>query len=67
VTFRESVKPADVGASNRLRKHAQLGNPRRPLANTLRSAIQRAPAFDSFVRLGDAAARRILAQLEVRQ
>jgi hypothetical protein len=28
-----SSKPDDVGASNRLRKHAHLGNPRRPLTS----------------------------------
>jgi hypothetical protein len=63
VTFRESVKPADVGASNRLQKHAHLGNPRTPLAITLRPNIQRAPASDSFVRL-DGVAARILARIE---
>jgi hypothetical protein len=40
MTSELSVKPADVGASNRLRKHAHHGgNPRR--------------ASDSLVRLGD--------------
>jgi hypothetical protein len=66
VTFFKSEKPADVGASNRLRKHAHLGNPRRPLANTSRSFIQPLDDRDSFVSLGDAA-MRVLQKLEARQ
>jgi hypothetical protein len=66
VAFLESEKPADVGASNRLRKHAHLGNPRRFSANTFRPFIQPHVASDSFVSLGDVAAR-IFAELEVRR
>jgi hypothetical protein len=40
-----------------------LGNPRRPLANTSRSFIQPFDDRDSFVLLGDVAAR-VLAQIE---
>jgi hypothetical protein len=55
VTFQQSVKPADAGTSNRLRKHA-LGNPRKYLANTSRHFIQPLDNQDSFVSLGDVAA-----------
>jgi hypothetical protein len=66
VTFQKSAKQADVAASNLLRKHAHLGNPRRPLANTFRPFIQRQIASDSFVSLGDVAAR-VRPSLEARQ
>jgi predicted DNA-binding transcriptional regulator AlpA len=66
VTYQKRVKPADVGASNRLRKHAHLGNPRRFLANTSRPFIQPLDDRDSFVSLGDVATR-ILAQVEGRR
>jgi crossover junction endodeoxyribonuclease RuvC len=56
VTFQKSVKPADVGASNRLRMHAHLGNPRRLLASTFRPFVQRQIASDSSVSLGDVSA-----------
>ena len=47
MTFSRSEKPADVGASNRLRKHA-LGNPRRPLA-TIRSQFIQRPAAETLL------------------
>jgi hypothetical protein len=65
VTYPKSVKPADVGASNRLQKHAQLGNPRRPSANTFRPFFQRLDDRDSFASLGDVAAR-VFMRLEAR-
>jgi hypothetical protein len=66
VTFQKSVRQAYVGASNLPRKHAHLGNPRRPLVTTFRPFIQRHIASDSFVRFGDVAAR-ILMRLEEAQ
>lgn len=64
MTFQKSVKPADVGASNRPRKHAHLA-PRRPLANTARHFIQPRVASD-FILLGDAALH-VLRNLEARR
>ena len=49
--------------SNRLRKHAQSGNPRRPLANTFCPILQPLADRNSFVSLGDIAAR-YLSRLE---
>jgi hypothetical protein len=65
VTYQKSVKPVRRANVDRLRKHAHLGNPRRFLANTSRPFIQPLDDRDSFVSLGDAAAR-ILAQVEER-
>jgi hypothetical protein len=56
VTFQKSVKPADAATSNRPRKHAHLGYPRRALASTSRHFIQPFDSRDSFVSLGDVAA-----------
>jgi hypothetical protein len=54
VAFLESEKLADVGASNRLRKHAHyVGNPRRLLASTFRPPVQPHGASDSFARTCD--------------
>ena len=51
MAFTRSEKPADVGASNRLRKHAHyVGNPRRLLAGTFRPPVQPHGASDSFAR-----------------
>jgi hypothetical protein len=63
VAFVKSEKPADAGTSNRLRMHAQLGNPRWPLANTFRPSIQPLDNRDERVSIGDVAAR-ILSRLE---
>ena len=38
--LRESAKPADDGASNRLRKIAQLGKPRKLLASITKPDVQ---------------------------
>jgi len=63
VAFQKSVKPADVGAPNRLLKRANLGNPRRLLANTVHPFVQPLDDQDSFGPRGDAAIR-VLSRLE---
>jgi crossover junction endodeoxyribonuclease RuvC len=55
VTFLKSEKPADVGASNRLRELRTLGK-RRTLATTIPPSFQSRRSPDTFVSLGDVAA-----------
>jgi hypothetical protein len=62
VTFLKSEKPADVGASNRLRELRTLGK-RRTLATITPLSFQYPRSPDTFVSLGDVVAR-ILAQLK---
>jgi hypothetical protein len=57
---------ADASTSNRLRKHAHLGNPRRLSATTFRPFVQARHAPDTFVPLG-AVAMRILRKLDARR
>ena len=63
MTSARSEKPADVAASNRLRKHAQFGNPRRLLATTFRPAAQVLRPEPQLKLLGDIAPR-VLDKLE---